>query len=64
MVRASNLVHEDDFDYVSGAATIVQSDGEESVGTTEVEYKPVTEREQLEEPGWTPSDRVEVDEDT
>ena len=64
MVRTSNVVHEEDFDYVSGAATIVHSDGEELVGTTELEGKLATEREHREEPTWTPSGRVEIDEDT
>ena len=54
MVRTSNSAYEEDFDSVLGAATIVHSDDEESVGTTEFDAKPAIDREQLEEPAWPP----------
>ena len=63
MVRTTNSTYEEDFDSMSGAATIVHSDGEELVGTTEVAARPTIEREQLEKPAWTPVGWVEIDED-
>ena len=39
---------------VSGAATTVQSDGEESVGTTEVDLPITTQAAQSVKPAWVP----------
>ena len=48
-----------DYESVSRAATIVQSDGEESVGTAEVEKVLNTLEERLDDPAEIPGDAVE-----
>jgi hypothetical protein len=41
MIRSSGSASNQEYDSVSAAATLVQSDGEESVGTTEYAYQVV-----------------------
>ena len=48
-----------DYESVSGAATIVQSDGEESVGTAEADGVLNTLEERLDDPAGIPGDAVE-----
>ena len=49
---------------MSGAATLVQSDGEESVGTAEHELPMVTHEERSGKPAWIPGDVVEHEEES
>ena len=65
MVHASEPNLEDSaYESESGTATMAQSDGEESVGTTEIDLPVTTQEVQLEEPAWTPRRVVEEDEES
>ena len=56
---ATRSASDGDFESVSGAATIVQSDGEESVGTAEVELPMGPHEERSGDPAQIPGDVME-----
>ena len=63
-IIATRSASDGEYESVSGAATLVQSDGEESVGTTEVELPLVMHEERSGELALIPGDAMEHEEDT
>ena len=65
MVHASGPgMDESAYESVSGAATMAQSDGEESVGTTKIDLPVTTQEAQSEELAWAPRKVIEEDEES
>ena len=57
-------MEESAYESVSGAATMAQSDGEESVGTTEIDLPVTAQEAQSDDPAWAPRKVIEDDEES